>query len=258
MVTVRPNKKDIDFDYFDYVFEDSKELEEVLPYLLPKLDGEWTVLLLEPKLEKAKLYIETTFIPSYINLSLALEETQLKQIYLENPKLVEQEKSPWDIYLDLISKSGLIMADSVLKEIYYRCGPKEKDLAEALKTLSQYDIITMREVNKHFLKQQRVYASAVVKQLLAGHQRQALRLFAALELEQGTTRAFYYMRKAIRNLLEQKTLYLQNQDVKSKSIADLSTYDIVRLYWLFETATSPQQLDVIIQMYERSTLPCSL
>ena len=50
MIELRQHKKDMDFSSFDYVFEDVKKFEDVLPFLLPKLEGEWRILLVEPKL----------------------------------------------------------------------------------------------------------------------------------------------------------------------------------------------------------------
>ena len=35
MIELRQHKKDMDFSSFDYVFEDVKKFEDVLPFLLP-------------------------------------------------------------------------------------------------------------------------------------------------------------------------------------------------------------------------------
>ena len=79
MIELRQHKKDMDFSSFDYVFEDVKKFEDVLPFLLPKLEGEWRIMLVEPKLSNIRKYMHTTIIPSYKNLNITLEQKQLGQ-----------------------------------------------------------------------------------------------------------------------------------------------------------------------------------
>ena len=67
----------MDFTPYDYVFEDVKKFEDVLPFLLPKLDGEWHILLVEPKPSYIRTYLDTSVIPSYIHLLITVEPTQL-------------------------------------------------------------------------------------------------------------------------------------------------------------------------------------
>ena len=97
MIELRQHKKDMDFSSFAYVFEDVKKFEDVLPFLLPKLDGEWRILLVEPKLSYIRTYLDTSIIPSYLNLIITVEPNQLEHLYLERRQLVEKERTSWDI-----------------------------------------------------------------------------------------------------------------------------------------------------------------
>lgn len=256
MVELRQHRKDMDFSIYDYVFEDVDKFEKVLPYLLPKLEGSWKLLLVEPKMEHIRCYLDTSVIPSYIDLLITVDANQLEQLYLERPNLVEKERTPWDIYMDLIKQFPVPMEDKALRELYFRVGPKETDLAAALVELEQYDYISMKVINKHFAPVQRVFASQVVRAFLLGRFRLGWTLLSKLETEIGSTVSFYAIRKYLRRLLKEKEQYLQNEDVKERIVEQVDGYTLILLYWLFETATSPNQLYPILQMFERRQTPC--
>lgn len=82
MIELRQHKKDLSFSSYDYVFEDILKFEAVLPFLLPKLEGEWNIMLVEPKISYIRAYLDTSLIPSYIHLVITLDPSQLEQLYL--------------------------------------------------------------------------------------------------------------------------------------------------------------------------------
>lgn len=258
MIELRQHKKDIDFSAYDYVFEDVKKFEDVLPFLLPKLEGEWNVLLVEPKLAQIRTYLDTTIVPSYIHLVITVEASQLSQLYLERPGLVEKEKTSWDIYMELLKSFQVPMDDKAMREIYKRKGPKEEDLRKALEELADYPAITISTVNKHFAPVHRVYANQVVRSFLCRDFKRAWRMLSILESELGTPIAFYAMRKNIRRIYEEKCKYLRNEDTREWIVSKVDGYTIILLYWWFEEATSPEQLYPILTMFERRQTPCSL
>lgn len=251
MVDVKQSRKDMNFTGYDKVYEDFKVFEEVLPFMKPKLEGRWSILVLEPPLDFVRTALDTGHIPSYVDLTLAVEPSQLQQLYLERPKLAEEEKTPWGAYMELISRFPVPMDDKAMRELYYRVGPKEDKLAEALNSLLDLDYVTMSEINKRWAPVRRAYASQVVREFMVGRSAAAWKMLSMLEAELGSTVAFYAMRKATRRLFTAKTKYLQNQQVKERFIDRVSVYDITLLYWLFEEATDPYQLYPIMFMYER-------
>lgn len=256
MIELRQHRKDMDFSSYDYVFEDVKKFEEVLPFLFPKLEGEWNILLVEPKPACIRTYLDTSVIPSYIHLLISVDKNQLEQLYLERPNLVEKERTNWDVYMDLIKEFPVPMDDKAMREIYYRTGPKEENLRAALNELCDYTTITMKEVNKHFAPVNRVYANQVMRAFLVGRYRQAWAMLSMLEREIGSTVAFYAMRKSIRRLFAEKCRYLQNESIKDTLVERVDGYTIILMYWLFEGATSPEQLYPILLMFERRQTPC--
>ena len=256
MIELRQHRKDMDFSSYDYVFEDVKKFEAVLPFLLPKLEGEWNILLVEPKPSYIRTYLDTSVVPSYIHLLITVEPNQLEQLYLERPQLVEKERTSWDVYMDLIKEFPVPMDDKAMRELYYRAGPKEEDLREALNVLLEYPIITMREINRHFAPVNRVYANQVMRAFLFGKYKQAWAMLSMLEREIGSTVAFYALRKNIRRLFAEKCKYLKNESIKDRTVERVDGYTITLMYWLFEDAKSPDQLYPILLMFERRQPPC--
>ena len=255
MVELKQYKKDMNYKGYDKVYEDAKVFEQVLPFMKPKLEGSWNILILEPDLEFIRTCLDTGYIPSYIHLVIAVEPAQLQRLYLERPKLVEEDKSSWDIYMALVANFPNPIDNRALREIYYRCGPREDRLQEALNSLLDVPYVTMHDVNKRWAPVRRVYANTVVRTLLTGSSRTMWRQLAMLESEVGTRVAFYAMRKAVRKLFKAKVNYLNNIDVKEHYIDQVSVYDLTFLYWLFEEATTPTQLYPVIFMYEGRRLP---
>lgn len=255
MIELRQHKKDMDFTAFDYVFDDMKKFEAILPFLLPKLEGDWNIMLVEPKPSYVRTYLDTSIIPAYIHLVVTVEPSQLEQLYLERPQLVAKEKTSWDIYMDLIRGFPVPMEDKAMREVYRRKGPKEDDLREALDELLEYPVVTMREINRHFAPVNRVFANQVVRAFLLGQFKQAWRLLSSLEAELGSTVAFYAMRKNMRRVFEAKALYLQNEDTKEWLVEKVDGYTITLLYWLFESAKNPAQLYPLLLMFERRQTP---
>lgn len=254
MVEIVPYKKDMNFRGYDEVYEDPSIFEEVVQYLKPKLDGSWNILVLEPKLEFVRTCLDTGYVPSYVTLTLAMEQAQLEQLYMEKPKLAEQEKGPWQAYQALIAKFPVPMEDKAMRELYYRVGPNEDKLAEALDQLLECSYVNLTEINKRWAPVQRVYASQVVRTFLIGRRSVAWKQLGILESSIGNRVTFYAIRKYVRHLFDAKAKYLRNEEVKERFIDKVSVYDITLLYWLFEEATAPEQLYPIFYMYERRTL----
>lgn len=255
MVDVKQYRKDMNYQGYDKVYESSEEFEEVLPFMGPRLEGAWNILILEPNLAFVRSCLDTGMIPSYVFLTLAVEQAQLDQLYLERPKLAAEERTPWKAYMELISKFPVPMDDKAMREIYYRCGPREDKLAEALEQLLECRYVTMTEVNKRFAPRVRVYANQVVRTFLTGRRDVAWKQLSMLENELGTSFAFYSMRKAVRKLFKSKAKWLRNETVKENYIDQVRYDDLIFLYWHFEVATSPYQLYPILKMFERRCPP---
>lgn len=256
MITLRQYSKDFDFSPYDYVFEDTQKFAATLPYLTTRLEGRWHLLLLTPKLPDVRTYLDVPLVPSHVDLVIALEPEQLEQVYLERPHLVEKAKSNWDVYLDLLKDFPVPMDKKAARELYYRVGPKEAELRGALRLLEDYNYISVKVINQHFAPTNRVFANQVVRAFLQRRFKYAWRLLASLEAELGTRVAFYAMRKNIRRVFQEKCKYMRNEETKDRVVEVVGGYDIITLYWLFETAQNPEQLYPILLLFERRLTPC--
>lgn len=256
MIQIRKHSRDVDFSIYDYVIEDFDQFLTLLPFLTPKVEGDWNIIIIEPKLAFVRMCLDTEIIPEYLSLVITMEKALLEQLYLERPALVDKEKTNWERYLDMLSGFESVLANKTMYEIYKRCGPREDTLRAALDLLSQYPVITMKEINKHFAPVTRVYAKQVVHAFLRKRFSSAWKMLSMLEADIGSTIAFYAMRKSIRAIFNAKCNYLRNEETKEYIVESVDVYTIILLYWLFESATSPEQLYPILLMFERRLIPC--
>lgn len=256
MIDLKKKERDMSLYSYDYVFEKVDKFYSRMPFFLPKLEGDWKVALVEPKFNDLSDIMDSSCIPDYLYLTIIVDEKILEQVYLTHPELVKAEKTNWEKYKDLLTTAPFSMDDKVMRELYYRAGPREKDLREALNTLSVYPVVTMPVLNKHFIKVNRVFASNVVQKFLLGWHKQAWKMLAVLEQEVGSRIAFYAMRKYIRTVYEEKTKYLRNEETKEWIVTKVDGYTIIRMYTLFEQAASPEQLYPILSVFTEGRITC--
>lgn len=256
MIDLKKKERDMSLYSYDYVFEKVDKFYSRLPFFLPKLEGDWKVALVEPKFNDLSDILDSSLIPDYLYLTIIVDEKILEQVYLTHPKLVNAEKTNWEKYKDLLAESTFSMDDKVMRELYYRAGPREKDLREALNLLSVYPVVTMTILNKHFIKVNRVFARNVVQKFLLGWHKQAWKMLTVLEQEVGSRIAFYAMRKYIRTVYEEKTKYLKNEETKEWIVTKVDGYTIIRMYTLFEQAANPEQLYPILSVFTEGRITC--
>lgn len=254
MITLKKKQKDMQFTPYDYTFEKMDKFYSIVPYLLPKIDGEWHIAILEPKFDEMLTLIDSSIVPKHLNVTIIVDKKVMEQLYLYHPEMEKPEKTNWEKYMDLLKTFEGSMEDKVMRELYYRAGPTEKALQEALGLLSKYPVVTMQILNKHFLKVNRVFASRVVQQFLMGWHAQAYKALSILITEIGSKAAFYAMRKYIRTVYKEKVKYLNNEETKEWIVTKADSYTIVRLYTLFEEATNPYQLYIILHIFEEGKI----
>lgn len=258
MIEIIQYSRELNYDGYDYVIEETDTLSGLVPYLLPKIEGGWEILLLTPPLSYVRSCLDTPLIPSHIHLVLVVDKQQLKQLYLERPALADSIQTNWEVYRGLLADFPTPLTPKAMREIYYRAGPKRTDLHDALQLLSQYQAIGMREVNKHFAPVQRVYARQVVRAFLLGETKESWKLLQQLESSIGSTVCFYAMRKYVRTLMSDKVQYLNNQDTQNRLVEEVDGYTLTLLYWHLESISSPYQLHPFLYNFERRNSPCLL
>jgi hypothetical protein len=244
--------KDVRIGKADYIFEDMDKFDAILPYLKPKIVGEWHIALVDANVGRVKQYIKSDAIPKWLNVSVYLDKKLVEQLVLEFPGLEVRDLNPWERYINLIKEFNVPMEDKAMREIYYRAGPSTQNLAETLEEFRNLDFIRMSDVNKRLPPVKRVYAKNVLLSYLR-NKPYAWKLYCSLEEELGLKIAFYAMRKYMRKLFFEKTKYLLNKHVTDKAVLDVDVYRIIHAYYLFESAVAYKQLPAILSSIERRT-----
>lgn len=252
MLKISAISKDLKLANADYVFEKTDKFMRLLPYLYPKISGDWYIAILEPKPETVRTFLDTEVIPEYVTLELFMEQSQLENLMMERPSMQVEVKTAWQKYQDLIAGLDIVIDDKAVNEIYRRVGSNINSLEETLTMLSDKSgngTITIKDVRLYVQDNSHVYASQVVRAFLTGDVK-AWNLFSIYEKELGTEIAFYAMRKYIRKLLKDKNAYLLNEEYKDKNVERIDAFAIMRAYKLFEEAESYKQLVPILMLYQ--------
>ena len=257
MLTFHPLARGNKFPSADYIFEDIESFSSMLPYMLPKIEGDWNIVLIDPPLDRVRIYVSTEVIPEYLNLAIYLDKEKLGQILMENPKLHAEKTSPWDKYLKLLADFPVQFDPKAAKELFYRVGPETDKLERALELLKDCSYVTIKELNKRFVATRRVYARQVAIAFLS-HERpdKCWSLYNQLEHDLGMEISYYAIRKYIRKLMKEKDAYLSNKDTKDNAVTKIDVYSVIHAFYLFNQSTSYKQLPALLSCIERRTLPC--
>lgn len=253
MIKISVMSKNLKIANADYVFDKTERFMELLPYLYPKISGDWYIAILEPKPDSVRTFLDTNIIPDYVTLELFMEQSQLDVITLERPSMQVDIRTTWQKYLDLIACTDIIIDDRAMREVYRRVGSNIESLEEALNLLKEkctHDTITIKDVRLYIQDNSKVYARQVARAFLL-EDKKAWDMLYAYEQELGTEIAFYALRKYLRKLLKDKNNYLTNNDYKDKSVEEIDAFSIIRLYTLFEEAKNYKQLVPILVQYQR-------
>lgn len=257
MIKISAMEKNLKISNADYIFDKSDKLLNVLPYLYKKILGDWYIVLLEPKPEIVRQFLDTEVIPEYVKLEIFMEPNQLEQLMLERPNMAIKKLSAWEKYQELIACTDILLDQKAVSEIYRRVGTNTKSLEEALNTLKEKvgtEVVTVKHVRLYIQDNSRVYTNQVVRAFLLDD-KDAWKLFYIYEKELGEEIAFYAIRKYLRKLLKEKNSYLTNGEYKDRSVEQIDAFSIMRAFHLFETAKSHRQLiPILIKLQTKEDL----
>ncbi|MDR1523280.1 MAG: hypothetical protein LBS29_04950 [Endomicrobium sp.] len=241
----------------DYVYNDIEDFYTILPYLAPKLKGDWTIYILGKSIAEVNKCLEDGFIPEYLDVTIFLDVNTLQSLLLKYPSLEISDISDWDKFMRLIEEFPVLFEKKAMNELYKRVGPKTDDLEKALDSLKGLEYISYKDITSRFLSVNKVYARQVLRLFLLQDMRYAWKLYSTLEEDIGIDIAFYSMRRYMYMLFEEKLNYLSNKSYRDKLVQKVDAYTINYAYYLFTQATSPKQLLSILWAIEkRKMLEC--
>lgn len=240
-------------NHYDYVLDKEDKFESLIPYLYPKLKGEWRIELVQPKIGYVRTLLDTNMVPEFVNLDIVIPKDILENLQAERPKLAIETKTVWELFKEYLANTNLYIEPKVDSMIYNRVNHTEAALTEAVDNLynkcKDKGSITLRDVKDNILEKQVFYANQVFKSFIL-LDKNRWKMYNIFEQDLGIRMAFYTLRKYIGKLLNDKEAYLENKDYKDRNVKDIDAYSIAYAHKLFQEAHSYLQLPIILCMIE--------
>lgn len=231
----------------DYVLDKTDHFLEILNVLTPKFTDKWLFVLLDPKISFVKDLLNNNSVPDWVDVLVFTSDKKIDTICLEFPKLQPRKVTKRETFDEVIAGLKHLVDATAQKTLYkaYLSNP-----TETVETLQKLDAeerssITLRDVQKNFILDRKVYASEVIDAfLLKETNRWAKYQFILKEI--GMEITYYAMYKYVKKLVVNKNSYLQNQDVKLYSVKKIDAPLIAYAFLLFTNSSSYKQLPAIM------------
>lgn len=233
----------------DYTFEKEEMLQSILDVLTPKIEGVWTIALIEPKIKFVNEFLDEYKDIPYITLDIYLGQAKLDAVLLKHPKLMPKKQTYKEAFLTVISEMKNQIDHAASKYLFKACRGDVEQLSEVLTRLDAE--CTTGTINVADAKQactvvrKPLYASQVYRAFMS-KDRQRWNLLYKLELELGTSFAYYALRKQAMTWLEEKGNYLNNEDTKNRDIGNVDGAFICYAYVCFMNSNNPNDLYMVM------------
>ena len=257
MISVQVLNKKAKVPDADYVLDTPEDLEHLLGVLTPKLSGKWLVVLWDFKLKDVKDLLSRELFPEYVDCVVLLPSAKLDQVLLEFPKFQEEQKSNKDLFKDMVAGLTHLIDEKAMWSLYNSLSGNLSKLEEALHKLDnecEETTITVKQVKQTFDTREIVYASDVLDAFLTKN-RFRWSKYRILVEELGEEYAYYALYKQVRKLLNDKSEYLQNKDVKNYTVNKVDAPFICYVYTLFACNTTWRNLySLMLRIDDRKEL----
>lgn len=235
----------------DYLIEDTAKLLAMIPYLRPKIEGEWLIALFEPPIKFVRELLDNNIIPEFVNVDVYLEQAVVTQLITERPQVFVKTKTAYEKFMDMISEMKVLIDPKAAKELYRRVGANKDKLPEYLVNLSEKadkGQITLSMVRSDVVDERRTYASEVLMAFLT-RDYSRWKKYNELVSNLGREYSFYALRKYSKRLLVDKNKYLRNEETEIRGIDKVDSFRVNQAFVLFNT-TAPAELDMCMRMLE--------
>lgn len=240
--------------YHDYVFEKEEMMQPVVDILTPKIEGTWTIALIEPKIKFINEMLDNYQEIPFIQLDIYMSRAKLDAILLKHPKLAPKHQTAKEAFLTIISEMKNQIDHAASKYLYKACNGDIEQISEVVKKLDaecKTGTVGLQEVKDSCtIIRKPLYASQVYKAFML-RDRQRWNYLYKLELELGTSYAYYALRKQATKWLEEKSKYLNNEDTKNREINHVDGAFICYAYCCFINSNNPNDLYMV--MYDIDT-----
>lgn len=251
MIKLSIHSRDTKIYGADYIIDKVDKLDKLIPYLKPKIIGEWYIAVIEPPVPYIRELMASERIPEYVKLELFLERSTAMNIAAEHPEIKLQEKTEYEKFSETLKEQRVLAVPKVIREMYRRVGRNKDKLPDyiiQLKTLSGDNEITMDMVKSVVIDERVIYASQVLVEFLLGKPSR-WKKYDKLVLSIGERYAYYAMRKYTEKLIKDKDAYLHNKKTEVWNIGDIDAYSVNLAYIVFHS-TAPKELILCLRLLE--------
>lgn len=256
--------KDTRYPKSDLAFDDVKKFYDQLPYLYPKIQGQWIILIVEPKPKEIEELFEGGLVPDYLDVRVYARPDVVSSFVAKYPKFAIVEKSKWEAFNDILADLDRVIEDKAAKALYRRCHGSTEMILERLEEIKKNTVgaITFADVDKYVLEDKVIYARDVMFSIWVscrediprkGH---ILSRYVYMNPDKtadsfvsnlGTKYAFYALRKYIRRAYKDKLRFLDGKDPKDRVLCECIDVDTcTHAYAAFELS-NPDQLYVVLE-----------
>lgn len=255
MITVLEKSRKIRLPKYDYFLDKFDKLDFYFQNLTPKFEGNWTIILNDPKLDVIDSLLAKA-IPDFIDCVIYVSNAKLNTIVLSYPSLTPKEVRVKDTLNDLIKDLHNTIDKAAVWAVYDVIGNNAEELEKAFTKLDSECTtgkITLRQIQKTYNYTKRYYASQVMLEFLT-KSRYRWQHFDKLLHELGDNYAYYALKKQIVQILKDKNSYLQNKDVKGRIVREVDAPFICYVYTLFMNNTNPKNLYSIMYQIDNRNI----
>lgn len=252
MIKLRKKNKSFSTDGADYVLEKFEKFDDIIAMLTPKFDGNWNIIMIDPKLKLIRDLVTVKKIPEWVDLVILTSDKKIEEIALDFPDLQPKEQTVKERFDEFVSHIQTIITSDASKSLLamYRQQPDEVEaVLRRLDADKDIDKITRKELAKNIVYVKRTYVSDV---LLAFMQNDPKRwnMYEKVHAELGTDIMYFAMYKCATKLLHEKADYLQNKDISVFAVKQIDAAVIDYVYVLFANSHNSNQLVTILHAIE--------
>ena len=238
----------------DYVFDKLRDLERIEPYLYPKIEGNWVIVMMDMRIKELKYILNEMNIPDYVDLVCTVKQDTYKEFCRQYPTYAIEPKTKKEMYEEFIATIDIPIDIKAYYALYNRSRGDINRIREVIDSIMEIlpdtNNITVKEVDRVLPRENIVYASDVVLAMLlyknpvlkktgsryskykyAKPKKLLWQLIEALGYEY----AFYAMRVQVRALYKEVTKYMNNEESKFADLFQIvDVFKITTAYTMFE------------------------
>lgn len=240
---------------FTYTFKGFDEFYEIASLLREPFVGHYYIRVKTDSYEEVMSFLKVESSYPLLTVYVEVSEPLLDYILLRRPEAkVLSSKSNYDVFKELVSRYNILFDKGCLDVMYRAIGHSYTEMAEALElVLNAYpdEVMIKREhLSKLFILENIVYPRMVCVSYLKMDRWRKSKLKKCLEYF-GNDLVLYSMRKTVRQLLKDKTLYYKTGK-GSPTVKSVPMENLVKLsYALDFNRGNFKDVLTILNLYEK-------